>query len=154
MSYFTYPAAPMTSNSSQGCVASASSTYSSSYPVWQAFDNEETKSWASASNTDTQWIQLKMPQALKQITVEVHSRTSTNIANPVAGQVLGSNDGSTWTPIGSYSGWSRTQQGGKLGEIVCNNDTAYSYVRLTITDRSYDGHDYVAIGYITITGGV
>lgn len=144
----------MTSNSSQGCVASASSTYGSSYPAWQAFNNEESKSWASASDTGTQWIQLKIPQALKQITVEVHSRTSANIANPVAGQVLGSNDGSTWTPIGSYSGWSGTQQGGKLGEIVCNNDTAYSYVRLTITDRSYDGHDYVAIGYITITGGV
>jgi hypothetical protein len=47
-----------------------------------------------------------------------------------------------------------TIESGKLGEIVCNNDTAYSYVRLTITDRSYDGHDYVAIGYITITGGV
>lgn len=152
--YYTYPTAAMTSNSSQGCVASASSTYGSSYPAWQAFDNEETKSWASASDTGTQWIQLKMPQALKQITVEVHSRTSTNIANPVAGQVLGSNDGSTWTPIGSYSGWSKTQRGGKLGEIVCNNDTAYSYVRLTITDRSYDGHDYVAIGYMTITGGV
>lgn len=154
LAYVIYPEYPMTSNSSQGCVASASSTYGSSYPAWQAFDNEETKAWASSSDTGTQWIQLKMPQALKQITVEVHSRTSTNIANPVAGQVLGSNDGSTWTPIGSYSGWSKTQRGGKLGEIVCNNDTAYSYVRLTITDRSYDGHDYVAIGYITITGGV
>ena len=154
LAYVIYPAAAMTSNSSQGCVASASSTYSSSYSAWQAFDNEETKSWASANDTGTQWIQLKMPQALKQITVEVHSRTSTNIANPVAGQVLGSNDGSTWTPIGSYSGWSKTQRGGKLGEIVCNNDTAYSYVRLTITDRSYAGQDYVAIGYITITGGV
>lgn len=153
LAYFTYPEYPMTSNSSQGCVASASST-TSGYPVYQAFDNEESKSWASASDSDDQWIQLKMPQALKRITVEVHSRTSSNIANPIAGQVLGSNDGSTWTPIGSYSGWSKTQRGGKLGEIVCNNDTAYSYVRLTVTDRSYDGHDYVAIGYITITGGV
>lgn len=41
LSYFTYPAAPMTSNSSQGCVASASSYYSSDTPVYCAFNGKQ-----------------------------------------------------------------------------------------------------------------
>lgn len=154
LTYITYPAVAMTSNSSQNCVASASSRQSSTYAAYRAFDNERGNAWASDSGDSAPWIQLQMPQALKRISVKVYSYDTSNKykGDPISGTLMGSNDGSTWTQIGAYSGWSEGT-GGLLGEVVCDNSEAYSYVRLNIASYT-SGKSYVSIGYITITGGV
>ncbi|MBP3311682.1 MAG: discoidin domain-containing protein [Butyricicoccus sp.] len=154
LTYFTYPESAMTSDSSQSCVASVSSRQSSTYAAYRAFDNERGNAWASASGESSAWIQLQMPQALKKISVKAYSWSSSNKykGDPISGAVMGSNDGALWTTIGTFSGWSEGD-GGLLGEVVCDNSDAYSYVRLNITAWT-SGKSYVAIGYITITGGV
>ena len=151
----TRPQGAMTSNSSLSCEASASSTYSSSYPAWRAFDASAATSWASSASESAPWIQLKMDVALTNIQVSVYSRSQNASAgnhNPTAGTVQGSNDGSTWAQIGSYSGWTAKNDGTLLGTIACNNATAYRYVRLNITSRA--GSEYAAIGYISIRGEI
>lgn len=151
----TRPQGAMTSNSSLSCEASASTTYSSSYPPWRAFDGSAATSWASSTSESAPWIQLKMDVALTNIQVSVYSRSQNASAgnhNPTAGTVQGSNDGSNWAQIGSFSGWSEKNDGTLLGTIACNNETAYKYVRLNITSRA--GSDYAAVGYISIKGEI
>ena len=151
----TRPKGAMTSNTSLSCVASASSTYSSSYPAWRAFDGSAANSWASSASDAAPWIQLQMDVALANIQVSVYSRSQNASAgnhNPTAGTVQGSNDGSNWAQIGEYSGWEAKNDGTLLGTIVCDNSTAYKYVRLNITSRA--GSDYASIGYITIKGEI
>ena len=145
------PAKAMKSNSSRGCVASASSVYGSSYPAWRAFDFKATTGWASKSDDGSAWLQLGMDVAMKNIEVKVYARDTKYIENPTAGAILGSNDGSTWTELGSFSGWSATQSGGLLGVVKCRHDTAYRYVRLSVTSRSRASH-YVAVGYMVVRG--
>ena len=145
------PAAAMTSNNSQGCIASASSVYhTTSYPAWKAFDYKETTSWAS-SNSSTMWLQLEMDVALTDITVYVYARQSKYLSSPMAGRVLCSNDGSSWTPMAEFSGWNGKQNGGLMGKLACGNETPYRFVRLEVTER-LAGSTYVAVGYMKITG--
>ena len=149
------PQGAMTGNSSLSCNASASTTYSSSYPAWKAFNGSAATSWASTSSDSAPWIQLEMDVALANIQVSVYSRSQNASAgnhNPTAGTVQGSNDGSSWVQIGTYSGWSEKNDGTLLGTIECGNDTAYRYVRLNVTSRA--GSEYVAIGYISIRGDI
>ena len=151
----TRPQGAMTSNSSLSCEASASTTYSSSYPAWRAFDASAATSWASSASESAPWIQLKMDVALTNIQVSVYSRSQNASAgnhNPTAGTVQGSNDGSNWVQIGSYSGWTAKNDGTLLGTIACGNATAYKYVRLNITSRA--GSEYAAVGYISIKGEI
>ena len=155
LTYVAYPTAAMTSNNSQGCIASASSANSTStYPAYKAFDNERNYAWASKTTDTSPWIQLQIPQALRNISVKVYSWNTTNKykGDPVSGTLLGSTNGTTWTQIGSYSGWS-ADTNGLLGEIICDNTEEYSYIRLTISEYT-SGKSYVSIGYITITGGI
>lgn len=151
----TRPQGAMTSNSSLSCEASASTEFSSGYPAWCAFDASPATSWACVSSESAPWIQLKMDVALKNIQVSVYSRSQNPASgnhNPTAGTVQGSNDGSNWTQIGSYSGWSEKNDGTLLGTISCGNTTAYKYVRLNISSRA--GSEYATIGYISIRGEI
>lgn len=146
------PAAAMTSNSSAGCTASASSAYNTTgYPAWKAFDFNENTGWASRSDDGEAWLQLEMDVALSNIAVQVYARDTSYIFNPVAGSILGSGDGSVWTQIGSFSGWDGQQSGGLLGEVVCGNAEAYRYVRIRVSERTSES-SYVAVGYVKITG--
>lgn len=145
------PLEAMTANSSRDCVASASSTYSSSYAPWKAFDYSTKSSWASARDGAAErWIQLQMDMPLENLSIAVYSRGSKDHC-PTAGRVMGSNDGATWVQLATYS-WT-AKASALLGTISCANDTAYSYVRLVVTD-SYGSGSYVAVGYIAVTGNV
>ena len=146
------PAAAMTSASSQGCIASASSENSTSYTAWKAFDKSSSNAygWASKQTDTNKWIQLKMDVALKDITVTITNRTRDSLVNGIkAGSILGSNDGSTWTTLCTISG----RDGAKSNSSTthaCNNETPYSYVRIKITSSSNE--TYAAVGEITIKG--
>ena len=151
----TRPETAMTAATSAGCTVTASSTWSDSYAAYKAFDFSTSDSWASARNESNPWIALQMDVALSEIHIYVYSRTSQYVHNPTAGTVEGSNDGSNWTQIGTFSGWKGREKDALLGVINCANETAYSHVRINITSHSnYNDpeSDYVAIGYITISG--
>lgn len=155
-SSLSYPISAMTSNSSQDCVASASSTYSSSYPIWRAFDkNTTTVPWASSNSEKNAWIQLQIPEILYDITIKITNRNdrADNIRGPIAGTILGSNDGLNFTQIGSFSGRDGSTRAAS-STVACDNSTiGYSYVKIAMSDWYPSGiHTYCAIGEIEITG--
>mgnify|MGYP002802726532 CR=1 FL=1 len=89
----------------------------------------------AGNQNGSKWIQLQMSVALREIIVDVYEQSGV-VLYPTAGNVQGSNNGTTWTQIGTFSGWSKNSMGsdGLLGSITCNNtDTAYRYVRLNVT---------------------
>lgn len=151
-----YPAAAMTSTSSQSCVASASSTYSSSYPVWRCFDNSTSSAaWASSASATGPWVKLKCPNKIYSVTVDIINRgdRSDNIRGPIDGVIEGSNDDSTWTEIGSFSGRDGATMKAQTTHTCTNHTVGYQYIRVRMTDWYPSGsHTYCAIGEINIRG--
>lgn len=132
----TMPPGVMTEATAYGCTVTASGTYTTSndFRALNAFDGNMSSVWAS-NMTGNKWIQLRMASALREIIVDVYEQSGV-VLYPTAGNVQGSNNGTSWTQIGSFSGWSKDNMGsdGLLGSIVCNNtSTAYRYVRLNVT---------------------
>ena len=100
---YVFPAKAMTSNSSQGCTASASSVYSTSYPAWRAFDLSETsKCWASSNSVTGPYLEFTFPIPLYDITVTVINRGdhASVINGPIKGDIYGWNKqaGETYLP--------------------------------------------------------
>ena len=155
-SSLSYPISAMTSNSSQDCIATASSVYSSSYPIWRAFDKSiTTVPWASSNSETNAWIQLQIPEILYDITIKITNRNdrANNIRGPIAGTILGSNDGLNFTQIGSFSDRDGSTRAAS-STIACDNSTiGYSYIKIAMSDWYPSGnHTYCAIGEIEITG--
>lgn len=148
----TYPAAAMTTANSQDCAVSVSSAISSALAGYKAFDYERSSAWAADSDDAEPWIQLRMPNALKNIRVQAYSWETSNRykGDPVSGMLMGSTDGVEWTQIGAFDGWAADREG-LLGEIVCSNTKAYSHVRLIITEWT-GGKAYASIGYMAVVG--
>lgn len=151
-----YPETGMTAASSQSCVASTNSTYGSSYPVWRCFDRSTTTvPYASSTSASSLWVQLQMPKPLYSVKVTITNRNdrSDNIRGPIAGTIQGSNDGSTFTQIGSFSGRDGATQRGQSTITCTNSTTAYKYIRVNVTDWYPSGNNtYCAIGEIEISG--
>ena len=155
-SSLSYPINAMTSNNSQDCIATASSVYSSSYPIWRAFDKSSTTvPWASSTSETGAWVKLQIPKALYEITITITNRNdrADNIRGPIDGVIEGSNDDLTFVEIGSFSGRDGATRAAS-STVVCNNLTEkYSYIRVRMTDWYPSGnHTYCAIGEIEITG--
>ena len=151
----TYPENAMTSASSADCVASASTEYGSDYYAWRAFnlDWATAYGWASKDTDSAPWLQLQMPRALKNISVKLTNRTrSSGVNGPIAGTVLGSNDGNEWTQIGAFSGFDGTTSGGVSGTVVCKNAIVYRYVRVAFTE--WVGGKGMSVGEMSVTGAV
>lgn len=93
-----------------------------------------------------------MPQALYNITITITNRNDStgSVAAPLTGEIWASNDGSTYTQIGSYDRSSATSAGASTSHS-CGNQTAYSYVKVYSTTWNNSG-SYAAIGELGITG--
>jgi hypothetical protein len=110
-----------------GYVASASSYYNiNNYPPYEAFNGvygTELDMWISSNYTylsdgtaDTsncatfngvygEYLSLSMPKKIKLEKIRVHSRNNPGSSqSPENGRIYGSNDNSTWTQIGTYTG--------------------------------------------------
>ena len=96
-----------------------------------------------------------MPSALYDITITITNRNdrADNIRGPIAGTILGSNDGSNFTQIGSFSGRDGSTRAAS-STITCNNPTiGYSYVKVQMSDWYPSGNNtYCAIGELEISG--
>jgi hypothetical protein len=122
-----YPEVAMTAATTAGYVASASSNYAVyNYPPYEAFNGvygTELDMWVSAiykylsdgtadtSNCATfngvygEYLSLSMPKKIKLEKIRVHSRNNSGASQPPEnGRIYGSNDNSTWTQIGTYTG--------------------------------------------------
>lgn len=144
------PAAAMTSYSSQGCVVTYSTEYSSRYAAWKAFDKSYSNAygWASANGTSDGWLQLEMDVALRKIAVTIINRTFTYVNGPETGIIYGSNDGVEWTSLATFKGRDGNTSALKTVHECNNEDMSYKYIRVYVA-RS---EGYVSVGEIVVEG--
>ena len=145
----------LSSPNEQGCVLTASSEYSGSYPVEYAFNGLTSNYWACTNNDSQRWVQVQMPYALRNIIVKLVSPLGSAVqtANvPVSGSFQGSNDGSSWAALGSYSG--RSTAAGSVTTHSLNNSTGYKYLRISITSPGDSSGEWTGFGDIRIEGEV
>jgi hypothetical protein len=160
-----YPRVAMTSASSGGYTASASSVFDSSYPAWEAFNNtgidDIYDAWLTPMNRYTlnnyidvdpsvaaningvygEWLELKLPHKITLDRLTITSRAGSPYGQPggaAAGNVWGSNDGVNWILLTSFTGLTYGGVATTIGipeNVVVNSTTPYSYFRLQPTKR-------------------
>jgi len=129
--------------------ATASSFYSS--PDWiaaNAFNGQPGdagNAWASAANPA--WIQAQVPSPLVTHSYSITARASSMDQTPAAWNLLGSNNGTSWTTLDSRSGQvSWGSQETRSYSFV--NVDAYSYFRLDVS--AVNGSSLTALSELTI----
>ena len=153
----SHPTVTMTSASSGGYVASASSELSMG-PAYTAFNNviggegwynqnwhytgsptgTYTGSFSTTYNgsttVDGEWLQLQVPTSISIDSIKIAPQSSRSLHAPAEGKILGSTNGSTWTLIHSFTG--QTYTDGQYTTISFSKSVAYSYFRLCVERTS------------------
>lgn len=145
----------LSSPNEEGCVLTASSEYSGGYQMEYAFNGLTNNYWACAISDAQRWVQVQMPYALRNISVKLTSPQGSAVTTanvPVSGAFQGSNDGSSWAALGSYSG--RSTAAGGITTHSLNNNTGYKYLRISITSPAASSGDWTGFGDIRIEGEV
>ena len=145
----SHPTVTMTSASSGGYVASASSG-----TAYTAFNNViGAESWSDqnwlyigsptgtytgsfsttyngSTTVDGEWIQLQVPTSISIDSIKIAPQNFRSLHCPTEGKILGSTNGSTWILIHSFTG--QTYTDGQYTTISFSNSVAYSYFRLSV----------------------
>lgn len=132
-----------TSNTSSIGTASASSYYTAgNNQAFKAFDTDGYTSWHSLQGMP-QWIQFQFNTArvVKKFFLQNRCDDATNIQYVKTFDLLASNNGSSWTTLGSFT-HSKTNAGSGAFYNVSNN-TAYKYYRIKVKSAQTG---YCAIG--------
>lgn len=149
----------MTSDSSQGYTASASSYYNNNtnYAPYKAFNGSNLSTTYSdawcANTTDTApWIQFIWDRPLYNVTVHIENRAvTTAVGAPIAGTIYGLNASGTILSSISYSG--RTTTAGEYTtHSFSNNTVAYQGIKIAVSSYDTNTTDYCSIGMITVSG--
>ena len=114
-----------------GFVISASSAFSTSFEPWEPASGAFAD-WCTAGQTTNYWIQVQFPIAI--IANKVGMRGRSNGEVPISETIAGSNDGSTFTTLGSFSTNLNPASGNQL--FAFSNTTAYKYYRITFPTSS------------------
>lgn len=154
-----FPEGPLSANSSQNCVASASTEYNVSgttFPAWKAFDftpgdgsvlyqsawslyNSTTGAYIGGVSTTVsgvsysgEWLQIQLPRAIRLFSYTITCRTNyVSSQSPNTWVIAGSNDGTTWTLVDTETNVS-TWNSLRLSFNV-NNSGIYRYFRMICT---------------------
>lgn len=131
----------MTSNTAPSpLVASASSTQSTTYAPWKAFDGiilplDNQSSWSATSTLRSGWLQLDFGTntIINKLSLTVLEYTT----SPKDFQILGSNDNANWTTLLDVKGanWSQTIVN-ETKEFFLNELANNRYYRINITTVS------------------
>ncbi|WP_233981743.1 discoidin domain-containing protein [Pectobacterium versatile] len=141
----------MTSSSQAGYVASASSTFSSAFPAYIAFDQRDKTGapldvWAPAAlptSAAPQWLRIDMPSASEIGGYSIKNRILGELASPRTWKLQGSNDGSAWDDIHSVTD-DANNAGGSVRSYELSSPAIYSSYRLLITAGN-GGYNFVTI---------
>ena len=139
----------LSSPNEQGCVLTASSEYSGSYPVEYAFNGLTSNYWACTNNDSQRWVQVQMPYALRNIVVTLVSpRGSATAAQiPTAGQFI---DGTSGVVLSTFSGRPTDIGGTTVHEL--GSDVVCDCLRVKVT--SPGSGTWTGFGDIRIEGEV
>jgi hypothetical protein len=166
-----YPEVAMTSASTGGYTATASSRYDSSgnYNAEHVFDNEilGDLNWISGGSPNTynettgiatsqdslngengSYVTLELPKAIKPVYMRLYHRPADSSAPraPKSGYIYGSNDNSTWTQIGSFSYSSHTGGDSEYKHISLDSgDYKYRYLTFQVTSVFPSGSSFNAV---------
>jgi hypothetical protein len=128
----------MTSNNTDGYIASASSEYSNNEGAWRAFDRSGSQ-WTTVNGTRTN-VELKI-QLPTAASCDSFSITGSNAAgrSPSKFRIEGSNNGSSWTTL--YEQTVPAGFGGSETKKFANSapDTSFLYYRLFVVENAGDG---------------
>jgi len=119
-------------------------TESATNSRWNAIDGNTSTYWAKSSDVSsgTAWIQLKFGTAIKIKKMKVRIVTSGSSYIP-DGKIQGSNDGTSWTDLYTFS-----ENISTLSEITLNNNLNYSYYRFIVgTGRTVNVYELQVTEY-------
>ena len=144
----------MTSNTSPSGVAASSSSYSSEYAPWKAFDGNNNSGTASrwissASSYMPQWIYYKFNQAVNAKYYYILPETGGCADRaPKNFQLQGSNNGSSWTTLDTRSNINLSLYDSAGITFSINQPGSYTYYRLYVT--ATNGSSVVSIQQIKL----
>lgn len=140
----------MTSNSSSGQIASASSTYGTSWEPWKAFDYSSgtSQGWVS-NNTLVGWLKIQL-QSGRVVNKYSLKSSSTLTENPKNWTFEASDNGTTWTILDTKTGVTDWIAGAEK-EFVINNNVSYTQYRINVTENN--GKNYVGIAELQMFEG-
>jgi len=129
----------MTGSTTPSGEASASAAYDSNTQGWRAFDGNASMPWVVASPTRTGWVRYKFasPVVVSGFSIQNRDENTTWICSPASFSLQGSNDGNSWTTLGSFTNSDNTRA--YKATYATDNTTAYQYYRLNITDVLQSG---------------
>lgn len=124
---------------------SASSEYSSSYPAWKAFDNNNSNEW-HANSTGTspnlpQSLIIYNPNALNVTNIKITNRKEV-ATYATAGNIYGSNDNSTYTLISAFTNTTGTTALAEWNIDLSSNANYYKYYKIEFTNVTYSSSSH------------
>ena len=130
----------LTSNGTLGgnrFAVSASNNYdASTYPIYKSFDNDDSTIWyCSSAPVD---VIMYNPQPLKITKIQCKNRVDAANYTFTAGTVYGSNDGSSWTQLTTFTN-NVTTAGGTYDISLSSNTNFYIYYKVTFSTASTTG---------------
>lgn len=132
----------MTSNTAPSGVCSASSVSTTDY-AWKAADDDAATAWLAALNTLPSWWQYQATRkyVVSQFRFKIYS---TGTYSPHDFSLLGSNNGTGWTTIQTFSNDNVTADAWtSYFEVAAANRHPYTYHRLNVTTVNGTGNYYV-----------
>ena len=163
-----------------GYTVLASNQFNSGHAVWRVFNNSkglgDATGWATSTTSDLydgttgvatanatlfdgnrgEYVDLALPHKIKVSKFVIHSRANSTYSpndQPKSGYLYGSNDGSNWTQITSYSGLTYQNSNLSSETVTVNATEYYDHLRLTITARvAGDTYTWVDIGELEYYG--
>jgi hypothetical protein len=175
-----YPPFAMTDYKTGGYRVSGSSEFphATSYKAYQAFDDIVTGNnalWLSNNHYGTngvytgsesttvsgtaysgEWLQIELPHKLKVNYVAIQPQNDALERSPLNGVIAGSNDGTTWNLLDSFTGITTTSSPAWSATVPVNftltSSTAYKYFRLVITATQSTTTYYASIQNVQLYG--
>lgn len=119
------------------------------YDTWHLFDGQQTSNWMNYGSTA--WVQYDFPNPVVVTNYSLVSKSQSYTAgeDPNNWQLLGSNDGTSWTTIDTRTGQT-FGSAGMTKSYTTTNTVAYSYIRLNITLTPNYG--YTALSKLNLYG--
>ena len=150
----TYPGGAMTADTSLNCTVSTSTVHSSNYTAYRAFDNNDSTCWASSGSDAAPHVVIKMPEALYDCTVYLKNRThaSYNIGGFINGTIEGSNDGTNFTALKTFSNRDGATSGFQDSYSLGNASTAYQWIRVKASSWDKTENTYACMAQMNVSG--
>lgn len=129
----------------------ASSQSSSTEQAYYAFDGLKNSRYSASANSATfYWIAWYNPEPIRISSLSIYNANYSGATGPTGGTVQGSNDGSTWVDIKTFT--NSTTAINQTWTISVNSNTSYKYHRIYVPSSNFTGSVARArFGEITIT---